>query len=142
MMSVIPQADHGPGEVVFISQCAQTGGAQHERPRVCRRFDTNPAGGQYPNEVSAGEKQHVTLHRAHAAYYAVRPSCRLLWRLTPRATVAEKLPVRAIRANLGRGETLILAIVPLDQIMIDFGSRRKPRSSQVRTARCKGLVNT
>src|SRR5207237_3805176 len=42
-------------------------------------------------------------------------------RFTSGATVAEQVPVRALSVDLGRAETLILAVVPLQQIAINFG---------------------
>jgi hypothetical protein len=42
-----------------------------------------------------------------------------------RAAVAEQLPVRALRVDLGRAAALILAVVPFDQIGVDFGHGTK-----------------
>src|SRR5580704_2489939 len=84
-------------------------------------FHSYPAGGQHPNEVSAGENQHVPLNRSHAAHYIISTCFYLCRRFASRAPVAEQLPVRPLGPDLRRPETLIFAVVPLDEIAIDFG---------------------
>jgi hypothetical protein len=52
------------------------------------------------------------------------------------------LPVWTFRKDLGRTQPLILTVVPFHQVRIGSAAAPNPASSQVRTARCKGLVNT
>jgi hypothetical protein len=42
--------------------------------------------------------------------------------------------------DLSRAPPLVLAVIPFDQVGINFGCGAKPANSQVRAARCKGLV--
>src|SRR5437016_1049762 len=121
MMSVVPQPDYRPGKVVFISDCAEASSAQEKGHAILRRFESNPAGGQHPNEVSTREKQHVPSNRSHAAQDILGSRPYLGWRFASGAAVAEQLPVRALRSDLCRAATLICSIVPFNQIAIYFG---------------------
>jgi len=92
------------------------------------RFEGDPAGGEHPQEVTAREKQDVAFNGAHAAQYTICPCAYLGWRFATRAAIPEQLPVRPPGADLCRTETLIFAVVPLDQVAVDFG--HGPESSQ------------
>src|SRR4029453_8761605 len=120
MMCVIPQSDHRPGELVFIAHRTQACGAKHEPLGVYCNFKPNPARRQYPNEMPAGEEYHISRNHAHAAYHAIGPRRGFSWRFPSRSAVAEQFPVGALGADLGSAAPLILAIVPFDQIRVDF----------------------
>src|SRR5262245_20367107 len=75
--------------------------------------------------MSAGEQQHVSTHSPQAAHGPVSPGDDLGRRFPSRAAVAEQLPVGALCPNLGRPPSLILAVVPFQQIGIDFGDAPK-----------------
>src|SRR6516165_10630316 len=78
--------------------------------------------------MPARKNQHVTFDRTHAAHNAVGPRADLARRLSSGAAVTEELPVRALHMDLSRAAALILAVVPLDQVGIDFG--RGPKACQ------------
>ena len=142
MARFVPQLDYRFGQVVvFIGQRTEACGAQQEVPATSR-VQTEPAGGEHPKEMPARKNQHVTFDRPHPAHDAVGPRADLTRRLSSGAAVAEELPVRALRMDLGRAPPLILAVIPLDQVGVDFGRGPKAGQSQVRAARCKGLVKT
>src|SRR6516162_9584841 len=124
MARFVPQLDCRRGQVVFIAQRAQARGAQQEVP-AARRVETEPAGGEHPQEMPARENQYLALDRAHPAHEAVGACADLIWRLSSRATVAEQLPVRALCVDLSRAAALILAVVPFDQVGLDFGHGAK-----------------
>src|SRR3974377_1771435 len=65
--------------------------------------------------------QHISLNRVHTAQYLVGPRGDLVWRLSPWTAVAKQLPVRPLLADFATPATLILAVVPFDQLAIDFG---------------------
>jgi len=92
-----------------------------------RRFDTDPAGGQHANEVSARKQQHITLGPPHATHYAIRPGGYLRRGFASRTTVPEEVPTRALAKDLGRPPAFIVSVVPLDQVAIDFGSSAETR---------------
>src|SRR6267143_673002 len=124
MMSFVPQSDHRMVTAVFIAQRAEARRTQHESISA-RCFNPSPARSQHSEEVPAGEKQNVARRRPHAVQYSVSPRGDLLWRFAARAAVAEQLPVRAFRTDLDRTATLVLAVVPLDEVVIDFSRRSK-----------------
>jgi hypothetical protein len=72
--------------------------------------------------MSARKQQHIAMDSAQAAHNAIRPGGYLLRRFTSRATVAEKLPFWTLCADLGPAAAFVFAIVPLDQVTIDFGN--------------------
>src|SRR6516162_2496396 len=121
----IPQPDHRSREAPFIAQGAQTGGAEHEGPGMDRQLEADPAGGQGPKEMVAGKQQHVSLDRAEPAHSAVSPGGDLGRRFPARAAVAEQVPVGALSADLGRPASLVLAVIPFQEIAIDFGDAPK-----------------
>src|ERR1700730_431218 len=63
---------------------------------------------------------------AHTVHHGVSTRRHLFGRFTARAAVAKQQPIRALGMNLGRGKPLILAIVPFEQIAIDFGYGPEP----------------
>src|SRR4029453_6346350 len=125
MMCVIPQSDHRPGELVFIAHRTQACGAKHEPLGVYCNFKPNPARRQYPNEMPAGEEYHISRNHAHAAYHAIGPRRGFSWRFPSRSAVAEQFPVGALRPALGGAAPLVIAIVPFDQILVDFSHSSK-----------------
>ena len=72
MPSVVPQPDDWLREVVFVAQRTQARGTQQEVSAECG-IEPEPARGEYSQEMPAGEKQHITLDRAHACDRAVCP---------------------------------------------------------------------
>src|SRR5271163_854890 len=124
MTAIVPKADCGLGQFVLIAQRAKARSAQQEVPAT-RRVETEPAGGEHPQEMPARKNQHVASDRAHPAHDTVGPRPDLARRLSSGATVTEELPVRALRMDLSRAAAFILAIVPLDQVGIDLGRTAK-----------------
>src|SRR5215510_9536498 len=125
MMCVIPQSDHRPGQLVFIAHRTQACRTKHEPLGIYRHFKSNPARRQYPNEMPAGKKQHISRYRAQAVHYAIGPRGGLGWRFPSRSAVAEQFPAGALRPDLGSAASLIFTIVPFDQILVDFSHGSK-----------------
>src|SRR6476659_8337068 len=132
MVNVVPESNHRAINIVFIAQCAQTRRTQHEDVGI-RYLKGVPSRCQHPQEVSARKEQDVSLHFPDATHHTVRPRGDLLRRFASWAAVAEQLPVWTFRVNLRRPETFIFAIVPFDQVVIDFGCL--PEASQFAGAR-------
>src|SRR5262249_8214648 len=53
----------------------------------------------------------------------------LLSRFAPRTAVTKKAPIRTFRTNLGRSAAIVIAVVPLDEVGIDF--RHRPEADQL-----------
>src|SRR5947199_5426686 len=119
MMSVVPQPDYRPRNVVFISDRAQARRAQKEGHTMHRWFESDPAGGQHPNEVPTREEQYIPSNHSDAAQHIFGSCSYLGRRFASRAAVAKQMPVRALCTNLCRGATLIRAVVPLHQVVVD-----------------------
>jgi hypothetical protein len=91
-------------------------------------LEADVAGGQYPQEMSARKHQHRAFDRAQPANDAVGSGGDLADRFAPRATVAEQVPVRAFRQDLGRVAALIEAIVPFGRYARYTGRKYSTRS--------------
>src|SRR5437867_8467606 len=128
VLRIVPQSNHRLGPVVLV---AERGEARRAQQQISpgRGLEPEPAGAQHPQEMPAREEQDVSPRFPHAAHHAVGPGADLVWRLAARAAVAEELPVGTLGVNLGAGASLILPVVPFDQILVDLGSR--PESSQL-----------
>src|SRR5262249_30666588 len=120
---LVPQPDHRARRLVLVAERAQARRAEHEEPAVDARFEPEPTRRQHPDEVAAREQQDVPPDRAHAPDHRVGPRADLPGRLASRAAVAEELPARTLRPDLGGAAALVLAVVPLDEIRIDLGDR-------------------
>src|SRR5262249_52243041 len=75
----------------------------------------------HAQHMPARKEQYVTLDGAHPTHHAVGPGTDLLRGFASGAAVAEQLPVGALPVDLCGAAALILAVVPFDQIGIDFG---------------------
>src|SRR6516164_2705053 len=71
--------------------------------------------------MPARKNQYISLNAARPGHHPVSPSGNLLRRFTSRTAVAKQLPVRPLLADLGSGATLVLTVVPFDEVPIDFG---------------------
>jgi hypothetical protein len=120
MMKVIPKLDHGLRQIVLVAKRAQAGRGQQEIS-ASLRFQPQPSRSQYPQKVPTRKNQNVALDRAHAANHTVSPRSNLGWRFPSGTTVAEQLPARALGMDLPSAQTLVFAVVPFDQVAIDFG---------------------
>src|SRR6516165_1019307 len=109
---------------MLIAQCAEAHSAQQEVPAT-RRVETEPTSGEHPQEMPARKNQNVTFDRTHPAHDAVGSRADLARRLSSGTAITEELPVRTLCMDFRRAAAFILAIVPLDQVEIDFGRTGK-----------------
>src|SRR6266571_2188565 len=118
---VVPEADHRLGAiVVLVAEHAQARGAEHEQGAL-RRVEPEPAGDEHAEDVSAREEQHVSLDRARTADDPVGSRAHLGGRFPAGAAVAEEVPARALRVDLGGAHALVVAVIPFEQVTIDLG---------------------
>jgi hypothetical protein len=75
--------------------------------------------------MAARKEQNISLDGTRASNDAVGPCTNLRWHFTSRATVAKQFPVWPLLEDVFRAAALILAVVPLDQVVIDFGHTRE-----------------
>src|SRR5213076_127584 len=125
---LVPEADHRLGPIMFVPHRTETGRSEQEvpaRPRV----EPEPARGEHSEKVSAREEQGVPVDCPNPAYHPVGPRSDLVRRLPSRAAVAEQPPVGALGADVGAGATFIRAVVPFEEMRLDF--RRGAEASQL-----------
>ncbi len=75
--------------------------------------------------MAVAEQQSVAAGRPQAGDHAVGAGTDVGDRLAPRAAVAEEVPARPLRADLGGPPALVRAVVPLGQVGDDLGDRRE-----------------
>src|SRR2546427_13245798 len=92
--SLVPEADHRLGPVMFVPHRAETGRSEQEVP-ARSRGEPEPARGEHSEKVPAREEQGVPFDCPHPADHPVGPRSYLVRRLPSRAAVTEQLPVRA-----------------------------------------------
>src|SRR5262249_45213666 len=96
LTDVIPQPDDRLIAVfVLEAEHAHAGGATEEHPSGGGGHAV-PAGRDHPDDVAAGERQHVARHAVNPGNEAVGARGDLLRRVVVRATVAEQLPTRPV----------------------------------------------
>src|SRR6476660_2958312 len=112
-----PAPDHGGA--VLVSERAQRSRAKREQGAILGR-KPQPASGQYAQHVAVTERDPVAIGGADLAEHTVgaRPDVR--GRLPIRAAVAPQAPTGALPVDLRGGEALIVAVVPLAQVLLDL----------------------
>src|SRR6185436_3818600 len=120
MKSIVPQSNHRLGEPMFIAQGAEAGRSEQE-VSTAPWFESEPASGEHPQEMPAREQKHVPLDLPHSVHNPVGPDADLIRRFPFRTAVVKQLPVRALHMDLGGAAPLVLAVVPFEEVAIDFG---------------------
>src|SRR3984893_945494 len=100
---------------MFIAERTKACHVQHQK-FPGSRFESEPAGGEHSQEMSARKNQYVAFDGAYPTDDTIGPGANLLRRFSVRATVAEQLPVGSYRMNLRSSNAFIIAVVPLDEI--------------------------
>src|SRR5262245_24209217 len=75
--------------------------------------------------MSAGKKQYVSLHPARAFDRAVCPRPDLVRRFPSGASITKQLPLGALLVDISGEAALILAVVPFEQVPVDFSHSSK-----------------
>jgi hypothetical protein len=86
-----------------------------------------PAAGSRPGQRAARTRRKCPLEKINTSsgiartrgYYAIRAGGHMAGRFATRAAVAKELPPRTLLVDLGRAPSLIIAVVPFEQITID-----------------------
>src|SRR3954469_3360571 len=128
----VPAPDHTL--VALVAERAERPRVEREQPPV-RRRETEPASRQHSQEVPVREDEHVPLDREQLLDHAVGPSRELLDALAAQRPVAPDRPVGDLLADLRGRQPVVLAVVPLGQVVAQLGLepgqlRRLQRSLQ------------
>ena len=109
MAAVVPPDDHGL--FPLVSEDADRGRRKRQQPSISR-IETQPAGGEHPQEVAVAEQDGLSSRHPRLLDQpmpARRRRTRALRRVPRRAT----LSVRHLAADLGGASSLVVAVVPL-----------------------------
>src|SRR5687767_14077899 len=108
MSSFVPQLDHRPGHVVFVTKRTEARRAQHKEFAVHRWLKPEPASGQHTHEVPTRKNQDIPGNSTQSTHDTVSTLTDLLGRFSSRAAVEKQFPVRTLRANISRTAPFIL----------------------------------
>ena len=109
---------------MFMAEDAYARRAEHEETPF-RRSKAEPARRQ-PQNMAAGKHDRLVISCAKAAYDAIGAGADLRWLLTVRAPVAEQEPAGSVRKDFAGLATLLVAVVPFEQVGIKFGGVAEP----------------
>src|SRR4051812_38188044 len=79
--------------------------------------ELDPPGGEGAQQMAVGEQQHVLRRLAQVRDERVDARRDVRGALAARTAVAPQIPARALLADLRRGAALVLAVVPLEQLV-------------------------
>src|SRR5258707_12327652 len=96
----------------------RSGIAEEETPRGWRQAE--PAGRDHPNDVAAGECQHVAGAAVFPGDEAVGPQGDVCWRFALGTAIAVEFPAGLLLQDVAGQLSLEAAVVPLDQVAINF----------------------
>src|SRR5579864_2668567 len=85
--------------------------------RGCGKLE--PQGGEDSQLMAVPEEQDIPIDRTHARDHPTRAVGNFVDRLTAHDTVTEQRPSGPLRADLVACQSIVLAVVPLDEIRID-----------------------
>jgi hypothetical protein len=132
VVHLVPPPNDGLRDVVLVTQRAETRRAEHE-VLTCSGFESQPTSRKHAQKMPAGKQQHAAIQCAYSAHHTIGARAYLIQRLPFRTTIAEQFPLWTGLPNLTGSQTLVFAVVPLDQIGIDLG--RSAETGQFASAR-------
>ena len=86
------------------------------------RRQPDPARRENAQQVAVREQRSVASGRARPSYHPVYSRAHLLRRLATRAPIPEVQPARRRLVDLFGRQSLVVAVVPLDEVGVDDGS--------------------
>jgi hypothetical protein len=86
------------------------------------RRQSDPSRDKGAQHMAMGEQGNISFRGARLSDDPIHSSSDLLRRLAARSTVAEDQPTRSRFVNLLRGQSFVLAVIPLHQIALGDGS--------------------
>ena len=69
----------------------------------------------------------LAVDRSNPTAHAVGSRADFVERFATGKSIAEEIPIRAFRMDVRPSQALVVAVVPFDQVAIDFGPARKTR---------------
>src|SRR5215831_15157298 len=105
---------------------AQSGSLEQEMTTP-RGRQPQPASTEYTQHVAVREYRHIPRRGADARDHPIDALAHLIRALAARATIAENEPLGPHGADLLRRKSLVVAIVPLLEVILDLRLRREAR---------------
>src|SRR5262249_3250995 len=96
----------------------RSGIAEEETP--CGRRQAEPAGRDHPDDVSAGECQHVAGAAVYPGDEAVGPHGDVCWRFALGTAVAIEFPAGPLLQHVAGQLSIEAPVLPLIQLVTDF----------------------
>ncbi len=109
---------------MLVTEHADAGRIQHKPPAVPGR-QAEPAGGEHPQEMGAGEDQHRTVNLADLPDDPAGPLSGIRRRLAPWAAVPKQLPAGTLGKDLFRRQALVSAVIPFGKVVLLHASGAK-----------------
>src|SRR5207247_939272 len=86
-----------------------------------RGIEPQPSRREHPEKMCARKQKHVALHRTRSSDHAIGAGRHVGRRFASGTSVEEQLPIGTLSMDLGTRASFVLAIVPFDEIRVDFG---------------------
>src|SRR5437867_3671541 len=122
MAGIVPQPDHRLGRAIFVPEYTYAGCVQCEKSPG-GGFESKPTGSEHSQKMPARKNQNIASDRANAIHNLICPRGNMVRRFSAGAAVVEQMPFRALRVNFRRAEAFVPAVVPFDQVAVNFGAR-------------------
>ncbi len=123
MAAVVPTNDHGL--FPLVSQDADGGRRQREQPSISR-IEAQPPRGEHPQEVAVAEQDDLSFLRPRLLDQPVGSGADIGRALSVGGAVAPHRPVRHLATDLDGPSSLVVAVVPLPQVLADPGLVPQP----------------
>ena len=112
---------------MFVTHGTHASRAQEEVP-AGPSFEAEPSSCEHTQEMPAGKEQHVPRDGPHSAHNVIGPGTNLYRGFSSRTTIPEQLPVGALGVNINSAATLVITVIPFQQVAIYLGN--VPKASQ------------
>ncbi len=109
--------------------------ARQRKPRPRARLHRDPARREHAQHVTVGERERVAAGGPQTGKRTIGARPHVGGLLPAGAAVAPQVPVRVALADLGRRQPLVVAVVPLPQVLAELGLRRRTRPARRSPAR-------
>src|SRR5215475_9196214 len=114
------------GLSLVVAEDTERGGSK-QKVAARRRWHSNPARRQYPEQMAVPEESGTSVGCAQLGNHAIDARSDIFRALAARTAVAKDHPARPARAYFLRREALVLPIVPFHQVEVDLRHRSKAR---------------
>jgi len=103
----------------IVAENAERSGTENEM-RAFHYRESNPSRGDDAPKLTVRKEGDFSIKLSKVRYEPVGTIGDLSRRFTPRATIAEDIPVGAALADVHRAPTFVITIVPFGEVRLDF----------------------